>query len=175
MGSNNPPEEFLRIDTDLLSSRLDQTKSRLNSFKRLFLTNQIPWNHTNICLLKICFRFLLTSGPSILCIRVISMFQLRPFQKPVDLYTHKSSGQCHGQDFITYKTMGCCSQQHRLHLISFLKPHSLLSKIFLFSRSPSFRPKQTSNVILYHNIYIITLLLKGQRNDRAISFSEWIK
>ena len=37
------------------------------------------------------------------------------------IYTHKSYGQCHGQDFITYKTMGCCSQQHRLHLISFFK------------------------------------------------------
>ena len=51
---HTPPEEFLYAATDILPTRFDHTKSRLNLFKRLFMTNQIPWDHSNSSLFKIC-------------------------------------------------------------------------------------------------------------------------
>ena len=51
---HNPPEEFLHMATGILPTRFHHTKSRLNLFKRLFLTNQIPWEYKNSPLFKIC-------------------------------------------------------------------------------------------------------------------------
>ena len=52
---HKPPEEFLHVATQILPTRLDHIKARLNLFKRMFTINQIPWHHTNSTLFKIFF------------------------------------------------------------------------------------------------------------------------
>ena len=120
---------------------------------------------------KICFRFLSTFWPSVLCIRGIKL--LWPFQKPVDLHTWNLWA-------VSWKIFFTIQNYGVLFTTTSITPNILLKTPFpldeyimvlqvpFFQAKANFKRKSKS----YHTLIP---LLEGRRNSWALFFSVWMK